>query len=127
MAVLRSRRPEPAEEAEERIVLSSRSEEREQHGEGRLQDRPDDLSGVCGSLNTGVCGHRPRCQRPVDRGRLNRQHEQTSVAELKRLFGGGLVDEALPLNVPGMELDTVSKYAINILLDFKPGEMPMRP
>jgi hypothetical protein len=28
---------------------------------------------------------------------------------------------------PGMELDTISKYAINLLVDFKPEESPMRP
>jgi len=50
-------------------------------------------------------------------------HEQTTLAEHKRLFGAGV---ALG-NVPGMEIDTVSKYAINILLDFKPEEAPIRP
>jgi hypothetical protein len=53
-------------------------------------------------------------------------HEQTSLAEMRRLFGG-IVDGATALDVPGMELDTVSKYAINILVDFKPEESPMRP
>jgi hypothetical protein len=31
------------------------------------------------------------------------------------------------IEVPGMEIDTVSKYAVNILQDFKPGEAPVRP
>jgi hypothetical protein len=53
--------------------------------------------------------------------------QTTSVAEMKRLFGGGLVDAAITLSVPGMEIDTISKYAVNILLDFKPEETPMRP
>lgn len=50
-------------------------------------------------------------------------HERTPLAELKRLFG---VDVGAT-NVPGMEVETVSKYAINILLDFKPEDSPMRP
>ena len=49
--------------------------------------------------------------------------EPTSLAEMKRLFGAG-VDT---LEVPGMEVDTISKYAVNILLDFKPEDAPMRP
>jgi hypothetical protein len=50
-------------------------------------------------------------------------HEHTSLAELKRLFGA----DVGATNVPGMEVETVSKYAINILLDFKPEDSPMRP
>jgi hypothetical protein len=53
--------------------------------------------------------------------------ETSSLEEMKRLFGGNLVDSALTLSVPGMEVDTVSKYAVNVLLDFKPQESPMRP
>jgi len=49
--------------------------------------------------------------------------QPTSNAEMKRLFGEG-VDA---LNVPGMEADTISKYAINILLDYKPEEAPVKP
>jgi hypothetical protein len=47
----------------------------------------------------------------------------TSLAEMRRLYG----EHADGLNVPGMELDTISKYAINILVDFKPEESPLRP
>ena len=47
----------------------------------------------------------------------------TSLAEMKRLFG----DNVDLTNVPGMEIDTISKYALNILVDFKPEEAPMRP
>jgi hypothetical protein len=50
-------------------------------------------------------------------------HQRTPIAELKRLFG----DHAGDVNVPGMELETVSKYGINILVDFKPAELPIRP
>jgi hypothetical protein len=50
-------------------------------------------------------------------------HERTPLAELKRLFG----DHAGDVNVPGMEIETVSKYGVNILADFKPEEAPMRP
>jgi hypothetical protein len=49
--------------------------------------------------------------------------EPTSLQEMKRLFGNN-VDQ---IDVPGMEADTISKYGINILLDFKPEESPMRP
>jgi hypothetical protein len=47
----------------------------------------------------------------------------TPLAEMQRLFGEHVGDS----NVPGMEIGTQSKYAFNILLDFKPGEAPMRP
>jgi hypothetical protein len=55
-------------------------------------------------------------------------HVQTlSIDEMRRIFGSGLVDGALTLSVPGMEIDTISKYAVNMLVDFKPEETPMRP
>ncbi len=47
----------------------------------------------------------------------------TSLAEMKRIFGGNINTG----NVPGMEIDTISKYALNIFLDFKPDDAPMRP
>ncbi len=47
----------------------------------------------------------------------------TSLAEMKRLFG----DDVAITDVPGMEADTISKYAVNVLLDFKPEEAPTRP
>jgi hypothetical protein len=47
----------------------------------------------------------------------------TSLAEMKRIFGGSISAG----NVPGMEIDTISKYALNILLDFKPEDAPIRP
>jgi hypothetical protein len=50
-------------------------------------------------------------------------HEHTPLAELKRLFGA----DVGATNVPGMEVETVSKYAINILVDFKAEDSPMRP
>jgi hypothetical protein len=46
-----------------------------------------------------------------------------SLAEMKRLFG----DNLGVTSVPGMEPDTISKYAVNVLLDFKPEESPLRP
>jgi hypothetical protein len=45
------------------------------------------------------------------------------MAEMKRLYG----DDVGTLDVIGMEADTISKYAINILLDFKPEDSPLRP
>jgi hypothetical protein len=49
--------------------------------------------------------------------------QPTSLAEWKRLYGPGVGEGA----TPGMEPDTISKYAVDILLDFKPDESPMRP
>jgi len=53
-------------------------------------------------------------------------HEITSVEEVKRLFGHRF-DNAIKTNAPGMEIGTQHKYEFDILLDFKPGESPMRP
>jgi hypothetical protein len=53
-------------------------------------------------------------------------HELTSVAEMKRLYGA-IIDVAEKVDVPGMEIGTQHRYAFNILLDFKPGESPLRP
>jgi hypothetical protein len=49
--------------------------------------------------------------------------EPTPLADMKRLFGNG-VDA---VDVPGMEADTISKYGVNILQDFKPEESPLQP
>src|SRR4029434_8044569 len=49
--------------------------------------------------------------------------QPTSLEEMKRLFGNDIDT----IQVPGMEIDTVSKYAINIFQDLKPGEAPVRP
>src|SRR5215510_5258343 len=53
-------------------------------------------------------------------------HELTSVAEVRRLFGAG-IDEEIKVDVPGMEIGTQHKYGLNILIDFKPEDSPMRP
>jgi len=51
-------------------------------------------------------------------------HVQTTpVEEMKRLFGDD-VDANSP---PGMGIDTISKYGLNIFSDFKPEDVPMRP
>lgn len=50
-------------------------------------------------------------------------HEHIPLAEMKRLFGAA-IDRG---DIPGMEVDTVHKYGINILLDFKPEDSPIRP
>ena len=54
------------------------------------------------------------------------RHEITPLAELKRLYGDG-IDAAAKVDVPGMEAAANHKYSRNILVDFKPGESPMRP
>lgn len=46
-----------------------------------------------------------------------------SLAEMKRLFG----NDVAAIDVPGMEADTVSKYAVDILVDFKADDVLMRP
>ena len=53
-------------------------------------------------------------------------HETTTVAEMKRLYGNA-IEEAIKLDVPGMEIGTQHKYFINILLDIPPADSPMRP
>jgi len=49
--------------------------------------------------------------------------DPTPMAEQKRLYGPGVDQTALP----GMEPDTISKYALNILVDFRPEDSPMQP
>lgn len=53
-------------------------------------------------------------------------HERTSPDEIKRIFGSAFADE-LAASPIGMEAGSQHKYAMNILLDFKPGEVPIRP
>src|SRR5678815_3097237 len=48
--------------------------------------------------------------------------QPTGLAEMKRLFG----NDVDVVQVPGMEIDTISKYGISVLMDFKPGEEPVR-
>ena len=50
------------------------------------------------------------------------QVEATAAAELTRLFGPALTG----LSVPGDEGAAFSKYLVNILVDFKPEETPLR-
>lgn len=49
--------------------------------------------------------------------------EPTSLEEMKRIFGADVESTS----VPGMEPDSVSKYALNVLADFTPENAPMRP
>ena len=51
-------------------------------------------------------------------------HETTTIAEMKRLFGP-IVDAEIATSVPGMEIDTVHKYGVSLLADFKPNEQPL--
>src|SRR5690242_8866419 len=74
-----------------------------------------------GKANLAAPAPRTRAGRPDLSGVWHVQ--PTPLAEMKRLFG----DDFDKVQVPGMEGDTISKYAINILLDFKPEESPMRP
>lgn len=54
------------------------------------------------------------------------EHEITPTAEFKRMFGSAYEAESKAALI-GMELESVHKYALNILLDFKPDESPLRP
>jgi hypothetical protein len=49
--------------------------------------------------------------------------QPTSREEMKKLFG----NDVDAVEVPGMEIDTVSKYAINIFQDMKPEDWPVKP
>jgi hypothetical protein len=76
---------------------------------------------------------KPNLAAPAPRG-LDRKpdlsgvwmHETTTVAEVKRLFGNRF-DSDIELAPPGMEIGTQHKYAFNILIDFKPGEVSPTP
>ena len=53
-------------------------------------------------------------------------HETTTAAEMRRLYGS-VIDEAIKVNAPGMEIGTQHKYSRDILLDLKPEESLLRP
>jgi len=53
-------------------------------------------------------------------------HELTSPAEMRRLFGAS-IDEAIKVDVPGMEIGTQHKYGFDILAGLRPEESPLLP
>jgi hypothetical protein len=53
-------------------------------------------------------------------------HEITSAEEMRRLYGA-VIDAAIKVEVPGMEIGTQHKYSRNVLLDFKPDASLLRP
>jgi hypothetical protein len=53
-------------------------------------------------------------------------HEITPPAEFKRMLGPAYEVESQSALI-GMELESVHKYGLNVLLDIKPGESPLRP
>jgi len=53
-------------------------------------------------------------------------HERTPTAEFQRILGATYEAES-KAGLIGMELDTVHKYAMNILADQKPGEATLQP
>jgi hypothetical protein len=53
-------------------------------------------------------------------------HERMTAAQIKQIFGETFAEE-LDASPIGMEAGTQHKYAINILVDFKPGESPLSP
>ena len=54
------------------------------------------------------------------------EHERTTPAEFKRIYGDRYEAESQAALI-GMELESVHKYGINALLDLKPGESVLRP
>jgi len=52
-------------------------------------------------------------------------HETTTPAEMRRLYGT-VIDDAIKVDVPGMEIGTQHKYGFNIFIDYKPEEAPVR-
>ena len=54
------------------------------------------------------------------------EHERTTAAEFKRIYGARYEAESQAALI-GMELESVHKYGINVLLDLKPGESVLRP
>jgi hypothetical protein len=52
--------------------------------------------------------------------------EPTTMDEWKRLLGKDL-DLVTATSPVGMELTTISKYALSVLIDFKPEDAPMKP
>lgn len=53
-------------------------------------------------------------------------HEATTAAEMRRLFGS-VIDDAISVDAPGMEIGTQHKYSVNILLDYQPEAAMLRP
>src|SRR5690348_1613254 len=53
-------------------------------------------------------------------------HEITTPAEMIRLYGPS-IEEAIKVDVPGMEIGTQHRYGFDILIDFKPEEAMLRP
>ena len=49
--------------------------------------------------------------------------QPTSREEMKKLFG----NDVGTIEVPGMEIDTISNNAINIFQDLKPADWPVKP
>jgi hypothetical protein len=76
---------------------------------------------------------KPRLDAPTPRGVDGHpdltgvwMHELTPVAEVRRLFGRR-IDDDIKVGAPGMEIGTQHKYGLNILVDIKSDESPMRP
>ena len=74
--------------------------------------------------------HKPNLTAPAPRASNGKpdlsglwQVEATPFEELSRLFGKDID----AFSVPGDDLHTFSKYAINVFADLKPEEWPMRP
>lgn len=53
-------------------------------------------------------------------------HETTTAAEMRRLYGS-VIDEAISVDAPGMEVGTQHRYSRDILLDFQPEAAMLLP
>ena len=73
-----------------------------------------------GKVNLGAPAPRTREGKPDLSGVWH--VEPTGLTEMRRLFG----NDVDALDVPGMEAHTISKYGISVLVDFKPGDSPLR-
>src|SRR5215510_9011690 len=88
---------------------------------------------ILAPLGAGGIDGKPNLSAPAPRTAEGRpdlsgvwMHELISPAEMTRLYGR-VIEEAIKVDVPGMEIGTQHKYAFNILADYKPNESPVRP
>jgi hypothetical protein len=77
------------------------------------------------TLNGKVNLTPPRPKDPFGKPDLSSvwMHETTTAAEMRRLYGS-VIDEAIEVDAPGMEVGPQHRYSRNILIDFKTRRSP---